>query len=75
MPSEEVTFPGSSGTPLAGLRDMPVATPQAFALFAHCFSCNKDVQAASRISKALTGFGTGGANRTPTDHAEHGTSA
>jgi putative redox protein len=57
MRSEKVTFPGSSGTPLAGRLDMPDAQPQAFALFAHCFTCSKDVLAASRIAQALTGFG------------------
>jgi len=57
MHSEEVTFPGSSGTALAGRLDMPEAQPQTFALFAHCFTCSKDVHAASRIAQALTGFG------------------
>lgn len=57
MHSEKVTFPGSGGTPLAGRLDMPDAQPRAFALFAHCFTCSKDVLAASRIADALTGFG------------------
>ncbi|MEP6855596.1 MAG: bifunctional alpha/beta hydrolase/OsmC family protein [Pedococcus sp.] len=57
MRSDKVTFSGSSGTPLAGRLDMPDAQPQAFALFAHCFTCSKDVLAASRIAQALTGFG------------------
>ncbi len=54
MRSEKVTFPGSSGTPLAGRLDLPDDQPRAFALFAHCFTCTKDVVAASRIAKALT---------------------
>lgn len=57
MHSEKVTFPGSGGTPLAGRLDLPDAQPRAFALFAHCFTCTKDVLAASRIAQALTGFG------------------
>ena len=57
MRSEKVTFPGSAGTPLAGRLDLPDARPQAFALFAHCFTCSKDVLAASRIAQALTGHG------------------
>jgi len=57
MRSEKVTFPGSAGTLLAGRLDLPDARPQAFALFAHCFTCSKDVLAASRIAQALTGFG------------------
>ena len=57
MRSEKVTFPGSSGTPLAGRLDLPDVQPRAFALFAHCFTCSKDVLAASRIANALTGHG------------------
>ncbi len=57
MRSQKVTFQGSSGTPLAGRLDSPDGRPQAFALFAHCFTCSKDVLAASRIAQALTGFG------------------
>ncbi len=57
MRSEKVTFPGSSGTRLEGRLDLPDSRPQAFALFAHCFTCSKDVFAASRIARALTRFG------------------
>ena len=56
MRSEKVTFPGSNDTPLAGRLDMPDGQPRAFALFAHCFTCNKDVLASSRIARALTEF-------------------
>ncbi len=57
MRSEKVTFPGSGGTPLAGRLDLPDDEPQAFALFAHCFTCGKDVPAASRIARELTRYG------------------
>ncbi len=57
MRSEKVSFPGSSGTQLVGRLDLPDSQPRAFALFAHCFTCSKDVFAASRIARALTGFG------------------
>lgn len=33
---------------------MPESGVQAYALFAHCFTCGKDTAAASRISRALT---------------------
>ena len=36
---------------------LPDEQPRAYALFAHCFTCSKDVLAASRISQALTGYG------------------
>ncbi len=57
MSTEKVTFAGSDGGRLAGRLDLPDTRPRAFALFAHCFTCTKDVVAASRIAQALTGFG------------------
>jgi len=55
--SERLEFPGSQGSPLAARLDLPESTPRAYALFAHCFTCSKDVFAAARISRALTDFG------------------
>ncbi len=56
--SNRITFMGSQGTALAARLDQPEAgTPRAYALFAHCFSCSKDVFAASRIAQALTAHG------------------
>ncbi len=52
--SEKITFPGSDGNLLAGKLDSPVGPPLAYALWAHCFSCSKDVFAASRVAKSLT---------------------
>ncbi|MEO1037944.1 MAG: bifunctional alpha/beta hydrolase/OsmC family protein [Pseudomonadota bacterium] len=51
--SERVTFTGSLGETLAARLDLPTGKPRAYALFAHCFSCSKDVLAASRISRGL----------------------
>ncbi|MCY4030629.1 MAG: alpha/beta fold hydrolase [Hyphomicrobiales bacterium] len=51
--SEKVTFPGSSGEMLAGRLDRGESAPRAFALFAHCFTCTKDIFAAARIATAL----------------------
>ena len=56
---ERVTFPGSHGTELAARLDMPAGPARAFALFAHCFTCSKDIAAASRIASALTDVGFG----------------
>ena len=47
--SKKVEFPGATGAMLAARLDLP-ATPRAFALFAHCFTCGKDIFAASRIA-------------------------
>jgi uncharacterized OsmC-like protein/pimeloyl-ACP methyl ester carboxylesterase len=57
MRSERLEFPGSEGVLLAARLELPNATPRAYALFAHCFTCSKDVLAAARISRALTDFG------------------
>ncbi|MDA7947706.1 MAG: alpha/beta fold hydrolase [Hyphomicrobiaceae bacterium] len=51
--SEKLTFPGSSGEALAARLDKPAGSPRAYALFAHCFTCSKDIFAAARISEAL----------------------
>ena len=53
MKSEKLTFAGSSGEMLAARLDLPAGPPRAYALFAHCFTCTKDIFAASRISAAL----------------------
>ncbi len=55
--SEKFEFPNDNGDKLAGRLEWPVAEPRAFAVFAHCFTCSKDVAAASRISRALTDKG------------------
>lgn len=39
---------------LSGLLETPESEPIAYALFAHCFTCGKDIAAASRIARALT---------------------
>ena len=57
MPRQKVEFPNADGTPLAGLLELPQGQPAAFALFAHCFTCGKDVVAASRIARALAARG------------------
>lgn len=53
MPSEKVTFEGHSGEELAGRLDTPDGDIKAYALFAHCFSCHKDLPSASRLTQAL----------------------
>lgn len=42
---------------LAGRLDLPKGAPKAFALWAHCFSCTKDIFAASRVASGLTDRG------------------
>ncbi len=49
---EKVVFDNGRGEKLSARLDLAPA-PRAFALFAHCFTCSKDIAAASRISRAL----------------------
>ncbi len=59
MNSQRVTFPGSKGFELAANLELPDFEPEAFVLFAHCFTCSRNVFAASRISKTLARRGLG----------------
>ena len=57
MPAERFDFPNAGGERLAALLDMPAGEPRAFALFAHCFTCGKDIRAAKRIAEGLAARG------------------
>ena len=60
MPTERVTFPTREGPTLGGRLDLPTGRPpRAFALFAHCFTCTKNIRAAVTISRALAQQGIG----------------
>jgi putative redox protein len=48
---------GSDSQQLAASLDLPEREPIAYALFAHCFTCGKDVLAAKRIAMALSAKG------------------
>lgn len=59
MPRIKLEFPNADGQTLAGLLETPPGPVQTlrYALFAHCFTCNKDLAAATRISRALAARG------------------
>src|SRR3982074_2057215 len=57
MPTERFQFTGVGGHQLAASLDLPEREPLAYALFAHCFTCGKDVLAAKRIAVALAAKG------------------
>jgi putative redox protein len=59
MPAEPFDFFNTDGLRLAGLLDNPAGEVRAYALFAHCFTCGKDVHAAKRIAEGLTALGIG----------------
>ena len=54
MSVQAVAFPNKAGQMLAGRLELPAyGTPRAWALYAHCFTCGKDVRAAVDICRAL----------------------
>lgn len=53
VPTERFQFTGEGGHQLAAALDLPDGPVHAHALFAHCFTCGKDVLAAKRIATAL----------------------
>ena len=57
MKTERIEFPNAQGQRLAARLDRPDGTARAYALFAHCFTCDKTAKAAVRISRALAGLG------------------
>ena len=56
MASERVAFTRERGHRLAGQLETPDA-PCAFALFAHCFTCTRNIRAARTITRGLAGQG------------------
>ncbi len=57
MPTERFQFMGEGGHMLAAALELPEGEAAAYALFAHCFTCGKDVLAAKRIAVALAARG------------------
>jgi uncharacterized OsmC-like protein/pimeloyl-ACP methyl ester carboxylesterase len=57
VPTERFQFTGSEGQQLSAALDTPEGRIRAYALFAHCFTCGKDVLAARRIAVALAARG------------------
>ena len=55
--TREVSIQNKAGERLAARLDLPNGPPKATALFAHCFTCTKDIFAASRISEQLAALG------------------
>ncbi len=55
MINQRITFPGSAGHPLTARLSLPPdGDVVACALFAHCFTCSKDLKPVVNISRALT---------------------
>lgn len=55
MKTQKLSFTNQAKTRLAGRLDLPADDePIAYTLFAHCFTCNKNLKAVANISRALT---------------------
>ena len=58
MASQKINFANKNGEILAARLELPVnQDPHTFALFAHCFTCNKNLTAVHNISRALNQAG------------------
>jgi len=53
MSTEKTTFEGAFGDRLAARLERPDGEPLATAVFAHCFTCSKDLRAARAITRTL----------------------
>jgi uncharacterized OsmC-like protein/alpha/beta superfamily hydrolase len=51
--TQKVEFENTAGHTLAARLELPSGPVQAYAIFAHCFTCSKDIAAATRISRGL----------------------
>ena len=56
---ERFEIENAEGHALAARLVLPEGTPEAYALFAHCFTCSKDLHAVRRVAEGLTAHGIG----------------
>lgn len=55
MNSQQITFENKQGVSLSGRLELPAdGRPAAYAIFAHCFTCSKNLSAVVNISRALS---------------------
>jgi len=54
---QRIEFKNREGASLAAALEVPDREPKAYALFAHCFTCGKDIAAAARIARTLAAEG------------------
>lgn len=60
MRTERINFAGGRGTALVGRLDLPEeGAPRAYAVFAHCFGCTKNLKTIGFLDRALTDAGIG----------------
>lgn len=59
MAPEKVQFSAANGQLLSGIIDRPDGELRAYALFAHCFTCSKNLKAVGNIAASLNEAGIG----------------
>ncbi|MEM1434919.1 MAG: bifunctional alpha/beta hydrolase/OsmC family protein [Pseudomonadota bacterium] len=57
MASERIKFTNTEGLALSAVLETPAGPPRAFALFAHCFTCSKNLKAIRQIVEPLRAAG------------------
>ncbi|MCH9680917.1 MAG: bifunctional alpha/beta hydrolase/OsmC family protein [Deltaproteobacteria bacterium] len=57
MQTRTLTFDNGRGHKLAARLDLPAGRPRGQALFAHCFTCSKNLHASTAVSRALADVG------------------
>ncbi len=57
MQNLKVAFENQDGQQLSGVLDLPDGKPVGFALFAHCFTCSKNLKAVGNIARAMNDAG------------------
>ncbi len=55
--TDRLRFENRDGESLDARLERPAGEPRAWAIFAHCFTCGKDIAAASRVSRKLAAAG------------------
>jgi len=59
MNQQKVVFKNTEGHELSGRLELPAdRDPHNFAIFAHCFTCTKNLGAVRNISRALSASGS-----------------
>lgn len=57
MPTQKVDFRSAGGQLLSARLELPAGPVKAYAVYAHCYTCGKDVIAARRITSTLAAHG------------------
>jgi alpha-beta hydrolase superfamily lysophospholipase len=57
MTRTRLSFPNAAGLELDAVLSTPDTTPHSYALYAHCFTCTKEIAAATRTSNELVDQG------------------